>query len=55
MKTTIIAVVTALIFGISAYVLGGYNGVIRMVRASNYATLMWLTNIDKNLQQGNID
>jgi len=55
MKTTIIAVVTALIFGISGYVLGGYNGVTRMVRDSNYATLMWLTNIDKNLQQGNID
>ena len=55
MKTTIIAVVTALIFGISGYVLGGYNGVTRMVRDSNYATLMWLTNIDKDLQQGNID
>jgi hypothetical protein len=26
-----------------------------MARASNYATLMWLTNIDKDLQQGNID
>jgi hypothetical protein len=55
MKTTIIAVVTALIFGISGYVFGGYNGVNRMVRASNYATLMWLTAIDKDLQQGNID
>ena len=55
MKTTIIAFVTALIFGISGYVLGGYNGVTRMARASNYATLMWLTNIDKDLQQGNID
>jgi hypothetical protein len=55
MKSTIIAVVTALIFGISGYVLGGYSGVTRMVRDSNYATLMWLTNIDKDLQQGNID
>jgi hypothetical protein len=55
MKTTIIAFGTALIFGISGYVLGGYNGVTRMARASNYATLMWLTNIDKDLQQGNID
>jgi hypothetical protein len=34
---------------------GGYIGVTRIARASNYATLMWLTNIDKNLQQGNID
>jgi hypothetical protein len=55
MKTTIIAFGTALIFGISGYVIGGYNGVTRMARASNYATLMWLTNIDKDLQQGNID
>lgn len=55
MKTAIIAVVTAIIFGISGYIFGGYIGVTRMARASNYATLMWLTNIDKNLQQGNID
>ena len=55
MKTAIIAVVTAITFGISGYVVGGYNGVTRMVRDSNYATLMWLTNIDKDLQQGNID
>ena len=55
MRSTIIAIITAIIFGISGYVLGGYNGVHRMVRASNYATLMWLTAIDKDLQQGNID
>ncbi len=55
MKTAIIAVVTAIIFVISGYIFGGYIGVTRIARASNYATLMWLTNIDKNLQQGNID
>jgi hypothetical protein len=55
MKTAIIAVVTAITFGISGYIFGGYIGVTRMARASNYATLMWLTNIDKDLQQGNID
>ena len=55
MKTAIIAVVIAIIFGISGYIFGGYIGVTRMARASNYATLMWLTNIDKDLQQGNID
>lgn len=55
MKTTIIAFGIALIFGISGYILGGYNGVTRMVRDSNHATLMWLTAIDKELQQGNID
>ena len=55
MKTTIIAVLTAIIFGISGYILGGYNGVTRIARDSNYATLMWLTAIDKDLQQGNID
>ena len=55
MKTKIIAAFTALIFGISGYLLGGYNGVTRMVRDSNCATLMWLTAIDKALQQENID
>ncbi len=55
MKTAIIAVVTAIIFGISGYIFGGYIGVTRIARASNYANLMWIANIDKDLQQGNID
>jgi len=55
MKTTIIAIVTAIIFSFAGYILGGYYGVSRMARDSNYANLMWLTAIDKDLEQGNID
>jgi len=55
MKTAIIAFLAAIVFGLTGYILGGYISVTRVARDSNYATLMWLTAIDKDLQQGNLD
>lgn len=50
MKTAIIAVGTALIFGISGYVVGGYNGVTRMVRDSLGFRLRLINRTDKELE-----
>ena len=56
MKKCIIAVIlAAILFGTAGYVTGGYYAAAKTAKMSNYATLMWLTNIDESLERGNIE
>ena len=55
MRTIIISIVSALIIGFFAYVAGGYFTARRLARDTNFAQLMWLTAIDRNIQEGRID
>ena len=55
MRTFFISAVSALIVGGLAYVAGGYFTAKRLARDTNYAQLLWLTSIDRDLQAGRID
>jgi len=55
MRTCLISAFSAIIVGFFAYVAGGYFTAKRLARDTNYAQLMWLTNIDRDLQEGRID
>jgi hypothetical protein len=55
MRTLIIAALSSLIVGVFAYVAGGYFTAKRLARDTNYAQLLWLTSIDRDLQAGRID
>ena len=55
MRTFIISSMSALIVGSLAYVAGGYFTAKRLACDSNYAQLLWLTSIDRDLQAGRID
>jgi hypothetical protein len=55
MRTFFISAASALLVGGLAYVAGGYFTAKRLARDTNYAQLLWLTSIDRDLQAGRID
>jgi len=55
MRTLVIVCVSALVAGLLGYVSGGYFTAKRLARDTNYATLLWLTSIDSELQAGQIE
>lgn len=55
MRTFAISSFTGIVLVFLGYVAGGYYTAKRLARDTNYAQLMWLTNIDRDLQAGRID
>ena len=55
MRTFLIIIATAIIVGPLCYVAGGYITGGRAVRDTNYAQLLWLTSIDRELHAGRYD
>jgi hypothetical protein len=54
MKKVLPLLLVALIFGIGGYVIGGIQTGLKTAIDSDTATLMWITEIDRAIQSGNI-
>jgi hypothetical protein len=55
MRTFLMILATTLIVGLLYYIAGGYITGGRISRDSNYAQLLWLTSIDRELHAGRYD
>jgi hypothetical protein len=53
MRTFFISLTIALVVGSLCFVAGGYFTGARVIRDTNYAQLLWLTSIDRELHAGN--
>jgi len=55
MKKILPIILTALVFGIGGYLIGGVQIGLKAARGSDIGTLMWITAIDQYLQEGKVD